>query len=140
LKVTRDVYARDTRFSVAAMLRLALGVTRAAQHLHQRGILHGDLYAHNLLHNGQGQVLLGDFGAASLFEPQDSDRAHALMRIEVRAFGCLLQELLARCDGLQAHLSVEAALQQLVERCLNEEVVQRPLWPSIEHTLATCEH
>ncbi len=137
---TRDVYARDTRFSVAAMLRLALGVTRAAQHLHQRGILHGDLYAHNLLHNGQGEVLLGDFGAASLFDPQDTPRTHALMRIEVRALGCLLQELLARCDGLQARPRSEAALQQLVKRCLNEEVVQRPLWSSIEHTLATCEH
>jgi serine/threonine protein kinase len=120
------------------MLQLALGVTRAAQHLHQRGILHGDLYAHNLLHNGQGKVLLGDFGAASLFDPHDTDHAHALMRIEVRAFGCLLQELLARCDGLQSHLSVEATLQQLVERCLHEDVVQRPMWPSIEHTLAAC--
>ncbi len=136
---TRDVYARDTRFSLNALLQLALGVTRAAQHLHARGILHGDLYAHNLLHNGQGEVLLGDFGAASLFDPQDTDHAHALMRIEVRAFGCLLQELLARCEGLQSHLSVEAALQQLVERCLHKDVIQRPMWPSIEHTLAACE-
>jgi len=136
---TRDVYAHDTRFSVAVMLQLALGVTRAAQHLHERGILHGDLYAHNLLHNGQGEVLLGDFGAASLFDPQDIPRTHALMRIEVRALGCLLQELLARCDGLQARPRSEAALQQLVKRCLSEDVAQRPLWPNIEHTLATCD-
>jgi serine/threonine protein kinase len=136
---TRDVYAPDTRFSVTPLLQLVRGVACAAQHLHQRGILHGDLYAHNLLHNGQGEVLLGDFGAASLFDPQDTDRAHALMRIELRALGCLLQELLTRCDGLHAQPRVEAVLQQLVKRCLNEDVGQRPLWSSIEHTLAACD-
>ncbi|PIT80772.1 leucine-rich repeat-containing protein kinase family protein [Limnohabitans sp. JirII-31] len=135
---TRDVYARDTRFSVAAMLQLALGVTRAAQHLHARGILHGDLYAHNLLHNGQGEVLLGDFGAASLFDPQDTDRAHALMRIEVRAFGCLLQELVARCDALAAQPQRATALQQLVDSCLQHDMRQRPSWPAIEEGLMAC--
>lgn len=135
---TRDVYAPDTRFSVSTLLQLVRGVACAVEHLHQRGILHGDLYAHNLLHNGQGQVLLGDFGAASLFDPQDTARAHALMRIELRALGCLLQELLTRCDGLHAQARVEAALQVLMDRCLDGAHASAPTWRDIDNTLRTC--
>ena len=135
---TRDVYAPDTRFSITVMLQLALGVTRAAQHLHARGILHGDLYAHNLLHNGQGQVLLGDFGAASRFDPQDTALANALRRIEVRALGGLLQELLTRCDGLEAQPRVEARMQALIERCLDGAHASAPSWQDIDNTLHAC--
>ena len=82
----------------------------AARHLHEQGILHGDLYAHNLLYSLQpamphssqeapGRVLLGDFGAASCYDRADEVLAGRLERLEVRAFGCLLAELLARCNG-----------------------------------------
>ena len=135
---TRDVYPAHQRFGWSATLRMAQGIALATQHLHTRGILHGDLYAHNLLHNGQGEVLLGDFGAASLFDPQDTDHAHALMRIEVRAFGCLLQELVARCDALAAQPQRATALQQLVDSCLQHDVRQRPSWPAIEDGLMAC--
>jgi hypothetical protein len=61
--------------------------------------MHGDLYAHNILHGGQGQALMGDFGAASFYATGDQTLADALQRLEVRAFGCLLEELLDRCDA-----------------------------------------
>ncbi len=135
---TRDVYADDTRFSPAVLLQIALGVTHAAQHLHQSGIMHGDLYAHNLLHNGQGQVLLGDFGAASVFDPQDTALAIALRRIEVRALGCLLQELLSRCDGLEAQAHIPAQLHPLIQSCLNGTYASAPSWQDIGNTLHAC--
>ncbi|GKQ99727.1 hypothetical protein KAM461_39770 [Aeromonas hydrophila] len=61
---TRDIYQADTRFTPAALLAMVQGVASAVQHLHGRGILHGDLYAHNMLHSlqGEGRLLLGDFG------------------------------------------------------------------------------
>jgi len=62
---TRDVYANTPRLSWPAALRIAQGMASATAHLHARGVLHGDLYAHNILHNTQGEALLGDFGAAS---------------------------------------------------------------------------
>ncbi|MDI9654543.1 lipopolysaccharide kinase InaA family protein, partial [Burkholderia cenocepacia] len=64
---TRDVYAADARFDPAQAVRIAHGIASVAGHLHARGIMHGDLYAHNILHDGAGGALLGDFGAASLY-------------------------------------------------------------------------
>jgi len=93
---TRDVYADDLRFSAGTLLGIARGIASAAAHLHARGIMHGDLYAHNILNCGKGNAVLGDFGGASRFEPGTA-LASALERLEVRAFGYLLEELLERC-------------------------------------------
>jgi serine/threonine protein kinase len=101
---TRDIYAAEKRFTFDALLRLAGGIASAAQQLHRRGISHGDLYAHNILHTDDGDALLGDFGAASFFTP-DSAHAAALQRLEVRAFGLLLGELMARCDDDTSRLA-----------------------------------
>ncbi|MDU1141750.1 protein kinase [Aeromonas rivipollensis] len=131
---TRDVYPADLTFTPNALIAMLQGVAAAARHLHERGILHGDLYAHNLLHSllhsvqEQGRVLLGDFGAASCYDGADRERAARLERLEVRAFGCLLEELLARC-----HPSGEAlgALHSLAEECLLKAVLQRPSFADI---------
>src|SRR5471032_402216 len=93
---TRDTYPDGKRFSPAELFGIAGGIASAARHLHERGIMHGDLYGHNILHCGQGRSLLGDFGAASLFAP-GAQHAAGLQRLEVRAYGLLLDELMARC-------------------------------------------
>lgn len=123
---TRDIYAPPQRFTLPQVLNLAHGIASAVAHLHARRILHGDLYAHNMLWNQNGDVLLGDFGAAS-FMPE---AATSLQRIEVRAFGCLLEELLTRCDAPSLD-----ALWDLQKRCVNERVVERPLFVEIESLL-----
>lgn len=133
---TRDSYAADTRFTVASALKIALGIASAASHLHQRGILHGDLYAHNILHCGAGNALLGDFGAASFFAPEDAARAQALQRIEVRAFACLLEELLQRCEAAAtaAQLTLEN-MAELQARCAHSNPAARPLFAEIQEIL-----
>lgn len=128
---TRDVYAVDTRFSPDAALRLAHGIASAARHLHAQGISHGDLYAHNILHREDGSVLLGDFGAASPLDVSNHAEAIALQRIEVRAFACLLEELLACCRR-------PPALQPLAElqaSCADTRPERRPLFAEIEARL-----
>jgi hypothetical protein len=133
---TRDVYAPGTTFSLAAAVRLAHGIASAAAHLHAQGILHGDLYAHNILASPAGAALLGDFGAASFFDAAAADpAASGLQRLEARAFGCLLEELLAHCPeaGEPAALAGLAALQR---RCEQPAVAERPLFAEIENTLA----
>lgn len=122
---SRDVYADSTRFTRDSALRIARGIASAAGHLHAQGICHGDLYAHNILFNARGDCLLGDFGAACFHALDDSPQSRALQRIEVRAFGILLGELLERIDsGLSDQQRIE--LQGLQQRCIQPEVLARP--------------
>ena len=133
---TRDVYAPGTTFTLAAALRLARGIAAATAHLHRQGILHGDLYAHNILATPAGDALLGDFGAASFCDPA-GPAAPALQRLEARAFGCLLEELLAHCPA--GDLAILAALADLQRRCTQPVVAERPLFAEIERALAKVE-
>jgi serine/threonine protein kinase len=136
---TRDIYSEDTRFTLASALRIAHGIASAAGHLHEQGIMHGDLYAHNILHCGEARTLLGDFGAASFYAPDDQAHAPLLQRIEVRAIGCLLEELIARCDEPQSvsASTTLAALAQLRDACMSEAVARRPSFDEIVDALST---
>ena len=126
---TRDVYAPERRFRADEALLIARGVASAVAQLHRSGILHGDLYAHNLLVDATGDCLLSDFGAASFFASESAEGL-ALQRLEVRAFGCLLEELLQRSDA-----SLTEALEPLLQRCLHSEPGQRPLFAEISRAL-----
>jgi Protein tyrosine and serine/threonine kinase/Leucine rich repeat len=134
---TRDTYPTETSFSLATILHIAIGISSAAAHLHDRGIMHGDLYAHNILVNASGHSLLGDFGAASSYESNDGTGA-ALERLEVRAFGCLLEDLLDRCEVLnsEAERSILSRLDRLQQDCLQAIPAARPLFIEIDRVLA----
>jgi hypothetical protein len=113
--------------------------------------MHGDLYAHNILHCGAGRALLGDFGAASFYDAGDREPGMALQRLEVRAYGCLLEELLERCnafgglgglgglDTLDAPPHVAAQLAALKTRCLSEDIDSRPLFDEIAANVASLD-
>jgi hypothetical protein len=136
---TRDIYAPDAAFDLSAALGIALAVASAARHLHAQGLMHGDLYAHNILHGEPGSALLTDFGAASFFALDDRQQAHALQRLEVRAFACLLEELLARYTP-QTDADADAAdavnaLAALKTNCMQEDPGARPLFAEIEQLL-----
>ena len=120
---TRDVYAADAQWTSGVALRIARDIASAMRHLHARGILHGDLYAHNILWNAQGGGLLGDFGAAWMTGALDPAQAGALQRLEMRAFGCLLEELLARCSD-----TPPLAMAALKDRCMQPDVAARPVF------------
>ncbi|MEG1327049.1 MAG: leucine-rich repeat-containing protein kinase family protein, partial [Janthinobacterium sp.] len=125
---TRDVYADGLRFSTQQALAISHGIASAVCQLHARGIMHGDLYAHNILHADGGACLLGDFGAASMFAP-GSQQGDLLQGIEARAFGVLLGELMAHCA------TPLPALRTLLDACLQEEVPRRPRFDAIERAL-----
>jgi hypothetical protein len=117
---TRDVYAADAQWTSDVALRIARDIASAMQHLHARGILHGDLYAHNILWSAQGDGLLGDFGAAWMTGALAPTQIGALQRLEMRAFGCLLEELLDRCSDTPPEAM--AALKD----CMQPGVAARP--------------
>ena len=127
---TRDIYAETKSFTPASVLAIAHGIASAAQHLHSQGIMHGDLYAHNILHTRQGDALLGDFGAAS-FLASRSSQAVQLQRLEVRAFGILLGELLSRCNSV----TLPASLALLQSACLDPDPAARPLFDHVARQL-----
>lgn len=132
---TRDVYPPGTRLDAATVRHLAADVAAAVAHLHARGIVHGDLYAHNILWRPaaagrRSQALLGDFGAAAL--PPDAD-LEALQRIEVRAFGCLLEELLAHGPN-DAPYGLHD-LHPLRDACLRLRVEERPDFAQLAEAL-----
>jgi hypothetical protein len=132
---TRDVYPGEATFDLKTVLGIALGIASAAEHLHAQGIMHGDLYAHNILHGADGHALLGDFGAASFVAAEDRVMAEALQRIEVRAFACLLEELLERCPVAVDGQKTLKMLGDLQAECTQENVGGRPLFAEIVRRL-----
>ena len=136
---TRDIYEPSTCFSLEVALRMAQGIASVAAHLHRHGITHGDLYGHNILWNEVGDCLLGDFGAASFHATADTLQTRALQRIEVRAFGVLLGELLERIDtGLND--ATRQLLEGLQARCCQPEVLARPSFEDVEALLQSVPH
>ncbi|OWQ87094.1 protein kinase [Roseateles terrae] len=121
---TRDVYADDQRLPAPAVMRMAAGLASALRHLHARGLLHGDLYAHNILHDNEGAALLGDFGAASFLEAAPAGQVERLKRLDVRALGCFFEELLDHGERLAP--DEHTRLSALRDACLHPDPAQRP--------------
>jgi serine/threonine protein kinase len=106
--------------------------------------MHGDLYAHNILIDPvHGQARLGDFGAATRLPAQPNDVGRGLLALEVRALGCLLEELgaAAMTDTADPAATPPAAHQHrhapatdpalqamlgLAAACLSERPAERP--------------
>jgi len=136
---TRDTYSTNASFSLPVILRITIGIASAAAHLHAKGIMHGDLYPHNILVDETGNSLLGDFGAASFYDPSDVVIGQALERLEVRAFGCLLEDMLDRCtlqEESEYTWAVES-LRCLQQDCLKQVLSQRPQFTEIGERLTS---
>lgn len=107
----RDTYPAGTTFGAPFVLRALSGVAAACAHLHAQQLSHGDLYAHNTLVRHDGEPKVGDFGAAYNYAPLGAEAAPLVERVEVRAFGCLAEELATRLAPAAGDES-EAALQR----------------------------
>lgn len=127
---TRDVFDKTIVFTTAEITNIAKGIASVAEQLHQRGINHGDLYAHNILVNTNAHCLFGDFGAASFYD-KNSNSAPCIERVEVRALGCLLDDLLNLVPKKDIEPTFKNTWQQLIDNCMNHEVVNRPNFSEI---------
>jgi hypothetical protein len=123
---TRDVYPSPPAWTRTTSRQVLKGVASAMVHLHERRILHGDLYAHNILCNPQGRVLLSDLGAAACFGQLNGNTWRLLERMEMNAFACLVQEL---AQG-------DAELLNLASTCSQTDVSLRPSFGEILNQLA----
>ena len=57
-------WAPETSFTLSFVLNVATGVSSALEAMHARGLVHGDVYAHNVLADKDGNSVLCDYGAA----------------------------------------------------------------------------
>jgi hypothetical protein len=136
---TRDVYPSGLQWAAPTALRLAARMAQALAHLHQRGVLHGDVYAHNILWDPvNGDALLSDFGAATLLPSGSPALQRSLQALDVRAFGCLLEELVAHIppDGTDASAVVNVST--LAQACLRLDQRDRPVMAELaQHLVRT---
>ncbi len=128
---TRDVYPSNFKLSTQASLKILKGMANAAVHMHERGIMHGDFYAHNILIDKNNNSILGDFGGASYYEKEDLEISNNLEQLEVRAFGCLIEELLYLSKQDNQDMNIRDSLLQLQILCLNKVPKKRPLFKQI---------
>ncbi|CAJ1374566.1 unnamed protein product [Effrenium voratum] len=136
--VTRDAapVAGDPRWTPGAAKRIAGRVAQAAEYLHGKGLMHGDIYLHNTLvictpgaGDGGTEVAdcrLSDFGAAAAVDSEQ------LRRLEVRAFGWLLQDLV-ESGGEGAEMEL---LKELRARCGAADPLQLPSFAELAKLLA----
>ena len=123
----RCTYPPDQRWPTSFAVRCALDVAQACGACAAAGVCHGDVYAHNVVVDADGRATLVDFGAAFAFP---ATCGIDFQRLEVRAFGLLLQELGDRClperhEGLSA----------LAAKCMDTTVAGRPSFDELDAEL-----
>jgi len=106
---TRDVYPQGDQLTLAQALHILQGVADALCHLHQCGLMHGDVYAHNILWSAQ-RVVLSDLGGASFLPIDQPVLAHQLRQLDIRAFDILIEELAERAGVTAQHLKQQLDL------------------------------
>ncbi|KAI2618307.1 outer arm dynein light chain 1 [Hypomontagnella submonticulosa] len=134
---TRDCFSREIRLTTRQGLRILQGVASAAEHLHARGVAHGDLYAHNILYDDPGHALLGDFGAASIYGDSYSHRV-SIERLEVLAFAHLIDDVWSVAQPRPQHeadLRLAMLLAALHRQCSHPAGAERPSFREISRQL-----
>lgn len=135
---TRDTFVTGTQFTLQQIIIITLNMARAMAHLHGNGVSHGDVYAHNTMIDEQSSVLFGDFGAATDLASLPTVQKEAMESIEVRAFGCLLEDLLelsslentSEQDG-----KLNASLKELKNSCMQNATALRPSFNEVKQQL-----
>ncbi|GKT60843.1 serine/threonine protein kinase [Colletotrichum tofieldiae] len=128
---TRDRYETDKPLSLETVLEILRGVAAAARHLHSRKVSHCDLYAHNILFNETGHALLGDFGAATIYEHLDG---FDFEKLEVLALGHLVEDMLGLVNVKEEDSKGQKVLQELRmlhTRCSTPIVRARPTFAEV---------
>jgi len=131
-------WEKGLSFSLEFVLNVAAGLASALEAMHSKGVIHGDVYAHNVLADTQGKVVLCDYGAA-FYCPRAA--AAAYEGHECRAFGLLLRDLLTRMDigfeGMEAALDVQKQLLLMVQQCTVGPPAERPRLSIISRRLSS---
>ena len=94
---TRDTFNEGFELSIAQINSITEQMIDVFEHLHANKVCHGDLYAHNTLVNEQGQMIFGDFGAATIYGYLTEEQQQGIRQIEARALKYFIEDLLTVC-------------------------------------------
>lgn len=131
---TRDTFTADSQFSLTGIIKIAYQLSDVMEHMHAKQVSHGDIYAHNIVINKEMKLLFGDFGAASNLRQLTDVERLAMEKIEIRALGCLIEDLLAYADA-HANPTDYAQLTAIKERCMLADLGLRPSFSAVKHAL-----
>ncbi len=95
---SRDTFTEGQQFSIDEIQNIIAQMDSIRAHLKAKRISHGDLYAHNVLLDPNGNILLGDFGAASKYDVLPIYQQHGIQRIEQRAMTHFIEDMLSLCN------------------------------------------
>lgn len=111
---TRDTFDKGTELSVLKIGKIVEQMQSVFTHLHQRQVCHGDLYAHNTLVDQRGNIIFGDFGAATMYHMLDEKQQAQIQKIERRALNHFIEDLLSVCINEDKGGSEYKLLTQLI--------------------------
>jgi len=148
---SRDVYGEEHQSALEkfSLWKIATDTCRVLVKLHSLGVSHSDFYGHNILIQPQEQsVKVSDFGAAFRYKSTKDDDstsststssdlayqkfAKLVQRVEIRAFGVLMGELLelTKTAGTRADKE-DFPFEEISSRCASPDepdITFQELW------------
>jgi tRNA A-37 threonylcarbamoyl transferase component Bud32 len=129
---TRDTFESNTILTSQDVLKITHQMADILLHMHQQGVSHGDIYAHNTMYDSHNNVLFGDFGAATNLDRLSVEQRTKMQLIEVRAFGCFMDDLLSL---VQKKDTLSKALTKISQSAMVEELTDRSDFIRLESEL-----
>ena len=94
---TRDTFPQGFSLPITLISNIVSQMKNVFAHLHTNQVCHGDLYAHNTLFDAQGNIIFGDFGAATSYQMLTPAQQEKVQQIEHRALNHFIDDLLSVC-------------------------------------------
>jgi hypothetical protein len=123
---TRDTFNDGCNYPIEAVYKIAKQMANTLAHLHNNYVSHGDIYAHNTMINEQYNVLFGDFGAATNLAMLSEHQQQQIQLIEVRAFGCLIEDLLSTINTTDKQSELFGKISDIAQNAMQPEPSLRP--------------
>jgi Leucine-rich repeat (LRR) protein len=115
------------------LLTTIWNVASALEYIHGSiGVSHGDIYLHNVLIDGDKVSRISDWGASFAYDLDDAEQAELIEKIEVLAFGRLIQDILS----WHSKVIEGEPFKGLLDDILQPEITERPGFKAIKDRLA----
>jgi hypothetical protein len=95
---TRDTFPKGFTLTTEQIENIIRQMQAVFEHLHNKHICHGDLYAHNTLFDQDANIIFGDFGAATMYHVLSDAQQKKIKQIEQRALNYFIEDLWSVCE------------------------------------------